>query len=232
MAPRGARDKQPFPRGPDIQAEQQFQSVSPTSLFWEPRGLCASAPSPAGQRQISSMPSLSPDLLLKYGGKHVSPRGATKRDRKSLVFPQQPQASALYPRVLPRGRQVQRSLWDPLGSCPVRRTGPVATSGSQQASQRGTAPIMNRPTRRNQCPASAAATGGGGQRLGRPAWAAHEGAAAPDPGGGCLLPRGLGPCPCRCLPRAPLLSSAISVGRWGRPWQCPRPHHQARSGWG
>ena len=161
----------------------------------------------------------------------MSPRGATKRNRKSLVFPQQPQASALYPRVLPRGRQVQRSLWDPLGSCPVHvaRTCCHLRLPAGFAERHGTNNEQTHSEESVSPPAQqrlgAGARGAGGQRGQPMKELLHR---TPCIGLPPALRAGSVP-----LPRAPpLLSSAISVGRRGRPWQCPRPHRQARSGRG
>lgn len=138
-----------------------------------------------------------------------------------------------YPRVLHRSRKVQRSLWDPLVSCPC-------TSGQELLPPLLPSRLYREANMNNEqayleeslFTARAAASGGWGPEAGGQASASssrkellHQ-----KLGAGCFLPQGLGQCPCRCLPRAPLLFSAFSVGQWGRPWEHPRPHHHARSG--
>lgn len=198
----------------------------------QPLCLCLGiyAPSFAVQPQISRTPSLSPNFLPKHGGKQVCPRGATNVTYFPCCSRPQPSIQELCTEA---GRY--RGLF---GTPSYPALVLVAQSYCHLGLPAGFTErqVMKNEQAHLEEPLSTvrtAATGGGGQRLGAgQCGQLQEGAPSPE-AGGQLLPatggRGEDQCPCRCLPRAPLLFSAISIGQWGRPWQCPRPHHQARS---
>lgn len=149
----------------------------------------------------------------------------------SFIFPQQVQALAHYPASVHRAKHVQRSPSDPLVSCPCARARSYyhlcLPAGFTQRQRMDNEQVhLEEPLSTGRAAAAAAGMGARGQ--------ARVGSSRKEPlhqklKAGCFLPQALGQCPCRCLPGAPLLFSAISRGQWGRPWQCPRPSHQTRS---
>lgn len=131
------RDKQPFPQSPDIQAKLRSTapSISPTLPCWEPHSLCVCAWEFMFQfccATSGSTPSLNLRFFPSMGTAGVPERG---NEHKSTIF-QQVQAMSLYPGILQRGRQIQKTLGT-LG-CPalVLVTRAVTAFASQQALQK------------------------------------------------------------------------------------------------